>query len=96
MEKVNLGHLNCRLDENIDNTNNAFSLGERKRIELVRVLIRNYKVLLLDETTSNIDSVSKDSIINLINQINDKIIISTSHDDNKCFLKLFNEIVDLG
>lgn len=95
LNSLNLGYLNSRLDEEIDNSNNSFSLGERKRIELARVLIRNYPIILLDEPTSNIDDVSKVSIINLIKNINDKIVICTSHDNNEQFLKVFDEIIEL-
>lgn len=95
LNSLNLGYLNSRLDEEIDNSNNSFSLGERKRIELARVLIRNYPILLLDEPTSNIDDASKVSIINLIKNINDKIVICTSHDNNEQFLNVFDEIIEL-
>ncbi|EGT3600803.1 ABC transporter ATP-binding protein [Clostridium perfringens] len=95
MNNLNLGYLNSRLDEEINNTNHSFSLGERKRIELARVLIRDYQVILLDEPTSNIDEASKNAIINLISKLTNKIIICTSHDNNNDFLKLFDEIVDL-
>jgi len=95
LNNVGLDYLKVRLNDEIDNENYDLSLGERKRIELARLLIRDYDVLLLDEPTPNIDNDSKKSIINLISKLKNKIIICSSHDNNEDFLSLFEEIIYL-
>lgn len=94
-ENLNLSKLVDRLDDSIDTSNYELSLGERKRIELIRVITRNYKIILLDEPTSNIDDLSKKEIIKIIKNLDNCILICTSHDTDKEFLTIFDEIIDL-
>lgn len=94
-KNLNLNKLVDRLDDSIDTSNYELSLGERKRIELIRVITRNCKIILLDEPTSNIDDLSKKEIIKVIKNLDDCILICTSHDTDKEFLTIFDEIIDL-
>jgi len=41
--------------------------GERQRISLARVLIKNPSVLILDEATASLDSLSEQAIMNTVN-----------------------------
>ncbi|MFV0503204.1 MAG: ATP-binding cassette domain-containing protein [Lachnospirales bacterium] len=93
---VGLGYLIPRLDEKIDNSSNELSLGERKRLELTRILLRDFDVILFDEPTSNIDEISKTSIINIFRNLNDKIIIVTSHDKEPKFVEIFDYNYKIG
>lgn len=47
----------------------SLSGGERQRIALARVLLRKPKILILDEATSNLDSLSEDSIMRTIDSL---------------------------
>ncbi len=47
----------------------SLSGGERQRIALARVLLRKPKILILDEATSNLDSLSEDSIMKTIDNL---------------------------
>lgn len=59
------------------------SMGQKQRIALCRALIRKPKILLLDEVTSNIDSISEKCIVEAINTMKrEVIIIIISHNLN--------------
>lgn len=58
-----------------------FSGGERQKIALVRLFIKTADVLLLDEPTSALDVMSKERVMDYLQDIKqDKIIIIISHD----------------
>ncbi len=95
MEALGIDHLIERLEEPADSLNYEFSLGERKRIEFLRVLLRDFSVLLLDEPTSNVDEASKGALIEVLKGIEDKLILCTSHDQDPAFLALFDKVVEI-
>ena len=45
---------------------NRLSSGERQRLALIRILINNPKILLLDEPTSSLDSINTSHVENII------------------------------
>lgn len=58
-----------------------FSGGERQKIALVRLFIKTADVLLLDEPTSALDVMSKERVMDYLQDIKqDKIIIIISRD----------------
>lgn len=70
------------LDTVVDENGANFSGGERQRIGLARILLRNPDVLILDEPTSALDAGNRDIILNEIMALrNDKIIVLISHDE---------------
>ena len=79
-EKTN-EYLN-KLDlNNIENKKiTELSSGERQRIALVDILLKDKNVIILDEATANIDTSSQNEIINILNNFKgQKTIISITH-----------------
>jgi ATP-binding cassette subfamily B protein/subfamily B ATP-binding cassette protein MsbA len=56
------------------------SSGEKQKIALARVILRDTPVIIFDEFTRSIDADSKRSIYSAIRQLEDKIIIIITHD----------------
>lgn len=61
-----------------------FSAGEKQKIALARVLLKNPKILLLDEITHSVDKISKTEIMKcILSMKEDKTIIIISHELNE-------------
>lgn len=58
------------------------SSGEKQKIALARVILRDTPVIIFDEFTRSIDIESKKSIYSVIRKLEDKIIIIITHDMN--------------
>ncbi len=63
--------LDDRFSTKVGEKGASLSGGERQRIALARVLLRHPKILILDEATSNLDSLSEASIMNTIEHLPD-------------------------
>lgn len=84
------GFLNYRISEN----GRDLSGGQKQIIALVRALVMNPSVLILDEATSQLDSELEKRIISNILQFNKKMTcIHITH--NMALLKKYNNIVTL-
>ena len=58
----------------------TLSGGERQRIALARILMRNPDILILDEATASLDSISEQAIMNTVfSQIHNKTVIMVAH-----------------
>lgn len=60
--------------------------GEKQRVALVRNLLYQPEVLLLDEVTSSLDAVNKEIIYSMLDELNDKesiTILSVTHDERE-------------
>jgi len=56
------------------------SSGEKQRTALINILMQDKNVIILDEATSNIDNVSQNEIIKVLNELkNKKTILSITH-----------------
>ena len=59
----------------------SLSGGQRQRVMIARALCSHPKILLLDEPTSNIDTIGQKEVYNLLKKLNQHItIIVVSHD----------------
>lgn len=68
------------LDTQIDNENSNISTGEKQRLGLARILLRDPDVILLDEPTSNVDSSTEQEMLQTFKRLsNEKLIIMVSH-----------------
>lgn len=55
------------------------STGEKQRLSLAKALLTNPDVLILDESTSNLDAKTEELIINSLSKEKDKIKIVIAH-----------------
>ena len=70
------------------------SVGQKQRIGLLRAIIRDPEILILDETTSSLDKKTEDLILSFINKIKkNKTIIFISHDQN--LSNIYDEKINL-
>ncbi len=79
LKQVNGLHLADRfqkgIDEEIVNYQFHFSGGERQRLALARVLLRQPTILLLDEATSSLDEDNEKQIMNLLGKLKTSVTI---------------------
>lgn len=80
LDRVGLDYIN---DLDMPLISNNYSSGELALFNIARVIVRDTKILFLDEMNSKIDPVTAKHIIELINSIaKDKIVISINHYGN--------------
>lgn len=70
---------------------NRLSGGQKQIVALIRAILKNKKILLLDEPTSSLDPETKKNVIELIAKLKNKTILIVSHD--KDIYKIFNNII---
>ena len=70
----------------------SLSIGQKQRLAIARALLKNTKIILLDEVTSALDEENKTNIKNLINNIkSNHTIIIVTHDQE--LVKDYKKIV---
>ena len=75
------------LNKKVGFNGSLLSGGQRQVVWLLRSLIGDNKIIIMDEPTSSLDKISKNKIIQLINVISKNktlIIITHDNDINKC------------
>ena len=68
------------LDEVV--SNKTLSSGQMQKVSFIRALLNNVDILLLDESTSNLDSQSKKLIFEILNNENITVINSTHNKED--------------
>jgi ABC-type multidrug transport system fused ATPase/permease subunit len=93
--KIFINSLNKRLNTNLGQNGSKLSGGQKQRIGIARGLIRGRPILILDESTSNLDSKTEGKILKrIINSKKFKIIILISHREE--VLKFCDKVIDLN
>ena len=64
------------LDANV--SNKSLSTGQMQKISFIRALLKDIDILLLDESLSNVDKKSKETILNVLDNL-DITIINITH-----------------
>lgn len=68
------------LDTYLDSEKQNISTGEKQRLGLARILLRNPQVILLDEPTSNVDNVTEQNLLRIFKELSaTKTLILVSH-----------------
>lgn len=76
VEKLPMG-----IESNIYEQSKNISIGQKQRLAIARGLVRDCRIFLLDEITSNIDAKNKNKIIDLVNDLKEnRIIVMITHD----------------
>ncbi|MGJ8528435.1 ATP-binding cassette domain-containing protein [Maritalea sp.] len=79
--------------ENIGERGSNVSGGERKRIMMARALYHMNNVTIFDESLSNLDSATRDLVLDHLLNEDDLTLICISHDD--ALLKRFDRVVEM-
>ncbi|XP_078505811.1 ATP-binding cassette sub-family G member 5 isoform X1 [Lissotriton helveticus] len=73
---------------------NGISSGERRRVSIAAQLLQDPKVILLDEPTTGLDSMTANHIVRLLSDIarNDRIVIISIHQPRSELFTIFDKI----
>jgi vitamin B12/bleomycin/antimicrobial peptide transport system ATP-binding/permease protein len=76
---VGLGHFLDRLDEETD-WKHVLSGGEKQRLAFARVLIQGPEIIVMDEATAALDSLSQEHLMRLLlERLPEATIVSVGH-----------------
>ena len=66
-----------------------------QRVSIARAMINKPKIIIADEPTGNLDSVSSETVMNLIKEINEKGVTVLMVTHNLEYEKYFKKIIKL-
>jgi len=73
LKQNNLGELLVRFEQGLDtkvtSTGDSISLGQKQLIAFMRAALRNPELLILDEATANIDTITEQLLQNILNKL---------------------------
>lgn len=59
----------------LEENGNNLSAGQKQRLAIVRALLKKPDILIMDEATSNLDTITEQSINEIINQVCSEITV---------------------
>lgn len=77
--KDDIEKLPLQYDTPLDENAKVLSGGQKQRLTIARALLTPAKVLILDEATSGLDTITEKKVVNNLLQLKDKTIIFIAH-----------------
>ena len=95
LKKLNLDHMDN--DELIGDGGNKLSGGEKLRVAFLRAILKNSKILILDETTSSLDTDNEDIIIETLKGLKEDgwTIIFCTHSTNDKLNRITDQTIHI-
>lgn len=94
MHDLGLDHLTDRLDSTVKH----YSGGEKRRLGIARALLKDPKILILDEPTANLDAKSTQQVLDIIKDLRlkkpDMTVLAITHDPT--FEKVAERLIDFS
>lgn len=81
------------INTSVGKEGSKLSGGQKQLIAILRAMLQNKKIILLDEPTNSLDVQTKKIITELIKKINDKTVLIVTHDQS--LLELFDDFIIL-
>ena len=88
-----LPQLENGLDSQVGENGNRLSGGQRQRVALARALIRDAKVIILDEGTSALDPKTAVEIENTLLAQEDLTVVTITHSLNPALLSRYDQVI---
>lgn len=85
------------LDDKRDNLSNQLSGGQIQRVAIARALVMDPQIILADEPTGNLDTVTARQVMDFFQQLNEKghtIIVITHEEDIAAYTKRIVRLLD--
>ena len=67
------------LDTNVTSGGESISLGQKQLIAFIRAVLRNPDLLILDEATANIDTITEQILQNILNKLPETTRVIIAH-----------------
>jgi ABC-type multidrug transport system fused ATPase/permease subunit len=97
IEEYNLNNFIDRFPEKINtliiNNGENLSGGQKQILYLLKMIILNKKILLLDEPTASLNDTYIELFLKILNKLNNKTIIIITHDEK--LYKIFNASIEI-
>lgn len=91
------------LDTKISNNSESISLGQKQIVAFMRAVLKKPEILILDEATANIDTITEQLLENILNKLPDETIkviiahrLNTIESADKIFFVNSGEVISAG
>jgi ABC-type multidrug transport system fused ATPase/permease subunit len=82
-----------KIDTIVKNNGDNLSGGQRQILCLIKIIILNKKIILMDEPTSSLDKYHRELFIDIVNKLKNKTIIIITHDQS--IFNIFDNMIEL-
>lgn len=77
--KIDIDKFPLGVDTRLSEEGNSLSTGQKQRLSIARAILTSSKVIIFDETTSNLDAITENRIISNLMGIKDRTMIFIAH-----------------